>query len=665
MDHDESALAESKLKAERFLGARPKLEGFDPQQKTAFYATVNKAGDAMQRLDIAGRIEDARPIARGLSSLASVDDLAERGLKAADYIAGLSSIDKSIADAQKNLTPELSRQNKENATKILGSDPDLSKLSADQRDGYYQRVVRADHLVKEGLGSPRQMAELANVQDDLKNFPAKLAAEPADKAWASVKNSDLAMVIVDDPNPEKLLDNKTRAEAALGFSPKLQGYDQTQKDAYYSTIVRANDAVKECIVQGRPRDGLVVAKTLQPLVNVDESKTPPDSAERLYHRVDNSIEDAKKGLDPKTVAANEQKAVKILGEQPNLQKLTPDQRAGFYARVVQMDRLTKEGNASPKAMQELNAQFENLKQLPAQLNTQSGNETWKSIEGVDSAMTPVNLPEKQPSRLSQAWQTFKDAGSRAVDVIKSIPDRIRARFSSEEPAAPPIQSQADEKSPVKQPPLRDKENQGLDNARSQQPDRVPNRPLPPLPAHAANGPQPQALNEDGKHQPPDRPLPPLPAHAANAPQPQALNEDGKHQPPDKPLPPLPNEQRIGVQFGADENHTLPKGPGLQASGVLESVEHKDGVATVHFKAGSHEQVLSVDEHSPGGKALGETLDQLHPGDQMSMKISQDQNKQEVVEVASKTQGLDVKVHEAGEVEKVTPTPQLQRNEISH
>jgi hypothetical protein len=86
---------------------------------------------------------------------------------------------------------------------------------------------------------------------------------------------------------------------------------------------------------------------------------------------------------------------------------------------------------------------------------------------------------------------------------------------------------------------------------------------------------------------------------------------------------------------------------------------------VHFKAGSHEQVLSVDEHSPGGKALAETLDQLHPGDQMSMKISQDEAKNEVVEVASKTHDIDVKVHQAGDVEKVTPAPQLGRNEISH
>jgi hypothetical protein len=50
---------------------------------------------------------------------------------------------------------------------------------------------------------------------------------------------------------------------------------------------------------------------------------------------------------------------------------------------------------------------------------------------------------------------------------------------------------------------------------------------------------------------------------------------------------------------------------------------------------------------------------------MSMKISQDEAKNEVVEVASKTHDIDVKVHQAGDVEKVTPAPQLGRNEISH
>jgi hypothetical protein len=114
-------------------------------------------------------------------------------------------------------------------------------------------------------------------------------------------------------------------------------------------------------------------------------------------------------------------------------------------------------------------------------------------------------------------------------------------------------------------------------------------------------------------------------------------------------------QQVGVQFGTDEAHLMPKGQGLQTGGKLESIDHDGGKATVHFKAGSHEQVLSVNEKSPDGKALSEALDHIKPGDKMSLKIGHDVNQKESIEVADKTSGFHAIVHD-GKVEEKNEIP---------
>jgi hypothetical protein len=645
------------LKAEKALGFSPQLEGFSPEQKTAFYATVNKVADSFQRLDIAGRGEEAMPNGKIMSSLIAVDDLVPAGGKPDAYLERFSGVDKAIAAAEKNLTPELQRQNKQEATRILGGEPDLGKLSPEQQDGYYQRVVRVDHLMKEGAGSQRAMAELAKQQTALKEFPAQLASQSPETAWKAMNDVDRAALIVNDPNPEKLRDNKSRAAEALRGAPKLNGFSQEQKDAFYAAVARGGDAVKVCIVQGRTRDAMELSKEIGRLAAVDDDKTKtPADWGKQYAAIDSEIAKISK-LDEKTLAANQKQAVKILGEQPDLQKLSPDQQAGFYARVVTMDALVKNGVASDRAKAELNKQNDELKAIPARLRSEPADEVWKSIDKVDQAQIPINLPEKQQSqsRFGRAWQNVKDAGSRAVDAIGSVPDRISAQFSSAPPAAPQNAAVASASPKVAQsPPVPNV--QALNN----NPDRGPSQPPPREAEKALLGYDLRIARPNGPSQPPpaqdakDGPLPPLPNFPPKEPlpsppgkQPPEGNARTPNQPPD-----------VDIRYGP--NHQ-PKGPGTQLGGRFEGVDHKDGIATAHLRLGSHREDLTVDERSPAGKAVGEALDHIHEGDQFSMKIGNDATKHEVVEIVDKNTGSDLKIHSQGEVEKVVPqAPQLNK-----
>jgi hypothetical protein len=114
---------------------------------------------------------------------------------------------------------------------------------------------------------------------------------------------------------------------------------------------------------------------------------------------------------------------------------------------------------------------------------------------------------------------------------------------------------------------------------------------------------------------------------------------------------------LTVAMGADETHALPKGVGFQTGGVVDSVEHRDGLATVHYKAGGHDQVLKVDEHSGPGSgpdkqsALAEAVDHLKPGDSFSLKIGREAGQHEVAELTDKTDNFKAVVHDTGQVEK--------------
>ena len=151
--------------------------------------------------------------------------------------------------------------------------------------------------------------------------------------------------------------------------------------------------------------------------------------------------------------------------------------------------------------------------------------------------------------------------------------------------------------------------------------------------------------------PPQTAPPPTVAPATTHP---AIQKDGLSQ-----AQSLAAGQQVGVQMGADEAHLMPKGIGLQTGGKLESIEHAGDKATVHYKAGSHEQVLRVDEKSPDGKAVAEALDHIKPGDQMSIKIGRDENRKESIEINDKTSGFNAIVHD-GKAEENKQIPQKTR-----
>ncbi len=137
-----------------------------------------------------------------------------------------------------------------------------------------------------------------------------------------------------------------------------------------------------------------------------------------------------------------------------------------------------------------------------------------------------------------------------------------------------------------------------------------------------------------------------------------------------PTPSTPTPAHLTVQMGADEQHTFAKGVGFQSGGIVEKVEHKDGLATVHYKAGGHEQVIKLDEKAPGNapgqkNPLVEAVDHLKPGDSFDIKISRDANKNEIALVNDKTDNFKAIVHDNGKIEQsiqapTAPAPKLGR-----
>jgi hypothetical protein len=137
---------------------------------------------------------------------------------------------------------------------------------------------------------------------------------------------------------------------------------------------------------------------------------------------------------------------------------------------------------------------------------------------------------------------------------------------------------------------------------------------------------------------------------------------------EKPRPEMPDRagnqppQHLTVAMGPDAQHELPKGVGFQTGGLVERVEHHDGQTELHYKSGSHPQILSVDEKAEPG--ISDAIQHLKEGEQFGMKIGKDAQQHEVAEVIDKADGSDVKVHDDGVIEKGTaqiqPTRQLGR-----
>jgi hypothetical protein len=123
-------------------------------------------------------------------------------------------------------------------------------------------------------------------------------------------------------------------------------------------------------------------------------------------------------------------------------------------------------------------------------------------------------------------------------------------------------------------------------------------------------------------------------------------------PPQAPAPPPANH--IAMKMGPDESHQIDKGVGTQTSGAFERIEHRDGKAMIHYRAGTHEQVLSFDEKSAPGKAIAAAVEHFNPGDKMELKLSHGNDGHEVAELANKTSGANLRVHDTGQVEKNTP-----------
>ena len=232
---------------------------------------------------------------------------------------------------------------------------------------------------------------------------------------------------------------------------------------------------------------------------------------------------------------------------------------------------------------------------------------------------------EQRGRFGRFVDRVKEYGSRAVEAIKSIPDRISERFSSQAPT-PGVGAQAVAPQTV-QPP-------------------APATPIPGqaaaaqvIPGAAIPAPPPRG---DIPAPPPMPPLPPLPART------------------DSPVPNAP-AAHLTVQMGPDEQHVLPKGVGFQTSGVVDSVEHKDGAATVHYKLGSHPEVIKVDEQSP----LAEAVDHLKPGDKFDMKINREADKHEALVLEDKRDHFQTVLRDTGVVEKgiapSTPAPDHSRS----
>jgi hypothetical protein len=129
------------------------------------------------------------------------------------------------------------------------------------------------------------------------------------------------------------------------------------------------------------------------------------------------------------------------------------------------------------------------------------------------------------------------------------------------------------------------------------------------------------------------------------------------QPPQTPPATTP-AQHMTLQMGSDEKHMQPKGVGFATSGTVENVEHKDGMATVHYKAGGREQVMSVAENSEEGKAVSKALDHLKPGDKFEVDLKRDANKNEIAKVIDKSDGFQVAVNEKGAPAQEVQSPGL-------
>ena len=438
--------------------------------------------------------------------------------------------------------------------------------------------------------------------------------------------------------------NVATAVQFLGSNPKLEGLSAEQKELYFKVAARVGESMKQLVDAGRLNDAMPVQRNAGTLFMMADEHTSEADRKKLMDRVpaiDKTLDAAEQKFSPQVRQQNEIEGKKILGYDPteHLKNLSPEQRDGYYDRLVRMNDVMKQLDGQGRTSDMMSLQKYNafLHSAPERLESGAGFSGMK--EAFDKADVATNMAsedlaqgrptlrenenrqeapaQEKPGRLSRAWQSIKDGASRAYEAIKNLPETIRDRFSSTPAAATPPQV-----TPQTQQPAVTNEKKvagkGLEPAID---GHTQYNNMPPLPATPANN-----LN-----------MPPLPATPA----------------------PGDDKSHISVMMGADEAHEQPKGVGFQTGGKVDSVEHKDGVATVHYTTGGHDQVVSIDESKNPG--LVEAVDHLKPGDQFDMKIAKDGAEHEVAQIHDKSDGHEFKVHDNGQLEEKIESPALQRS----
>jgi hypothetical protein len=449
------------------------------------------------------------------------------------------------------------------------------------------------------------------------------------------------------PNDAKsnaaLSKNVQAAMQFLGTNPTLEGLSAEQKELYFKVAARAGESIKQLAEAGRLNDAMPVQRSAGPLFMMADAHTTEAERKTLMDRlpaIDKNVDNAEQKFSPAVRQQNEVEGKKILGYDPSnsLQNLSQEQKDGYYDRLVRMNDVMKQLDGQGRTSDMMSLQKYNafLHAAPERLGSgASFSDMKETFDKVDVATNMASedlaqgrptlrenenrqeapAPEK-PGRLSRAWQSIKDGASRAYEAIKNLPETIRDRFSSTPAAATPAQATPQAQQVVTNE--KKVQGKGLEPAID---GHTQYNNMPPLPATPANN-----LN-----------VPPLPATPA----------------------PGDNNSHISVMMGSDENHEQPKGVGFQTGGKVDSVEHKDGMATIHYKTGGHDRVVSIDENK--NPALVEAVDHLKPGDQFDMKIAKDGAEHEVAQIHDKSDGHEFKVHDNGQLEEKIESPNLQRS----
>jgi hypothetical protein len=106
-----------------------------------------------------------------------------------------------------------------------------------------------------------------------------------------------------------------------------------------------------------------------------------------------------------------------------------------------------------------------------------------------------------------------------------------------------------------------------------------------------------------------------------------------------------------------------KGPGTQISGVVEGVEHKDGLTTIRYGAAGRSEAISFpSKHGEKSapevpNALEAVAEGVSAGDHFALRIGR-----EVATLANDTKGLETKIQPDGRTEVRAIAPALERSQ---